>query len=209
MPYLYSAMVQANHSGTPVLRPLLYDYQNDLYTHTINDQFLFGDHFLVAPVYTPSCNQRSVYLPQGYWYDYHSGEEHSGEQVITAQCPIDRIPIFVKAGSVIPMWPEAPASTQGYFPEKIQLHIYAPRSEGTSHACLEEDDGISFQRNDGHYLRTTFALDKAKDSLTLKAETSGNGFPEFRRTHFEIHLHGMDKKAINLPNHGKAFSLEL
>ena len=86
---------------------------------------------------------RTVYLPAGDWYDWHTGELHPGGQRITVETPLERIPLFARAGAAIPMWAEAPASTDGYRPESVELHVFDPVVDGRWESVLVEDDGLT------------------------------------------------------------------
>jgi alpha-D-xyloside xylohydrolase len=111
IPYLYSESIESAASGLPVLRPLVIDYQDDRTTHAIDDQFMSGRSILVAPVMREDGN-RSVYLPEGVWYDFFSKESKEGRQWTTQDCPIDRIPIWLKGGSVIPFGPVVQSTSE-------------------------------------------------------------------------------------------------
>jgi alpha-glucosidase len=111
IPYIHAAFEHAVATGEPVQRPLVLDHQDDPAAVAADDEYLFGRDLLVAPVYEAGVTSREVYLPRGHWYDWYSGELHEGGQRITADAPLDRIPIFARAGSRIPLWREAPAST--------------------------------------------------------------------------------------------------
>ncbi len=91
---------------------------------------------------------------------------------------MDRIPLFARGGAVIPMWPQAPPSTDGYHPPVIELHVFVPGSDGTWTSLLQEDDGLT---TGGGFLRTTFTLTRAGDSVSLTAVTEGDGYPEHAR----------------------------
>lgn len=104
IPYLYSESIDSAASGLPVLRPLVLDYQDDRTVHAIDDQFMSGRSILVAPVMRED-NNRTFYLPDGLWYDFFSKECVGGKQWMTRDCPIERIPIWLKGGSVIPFGP--------------------------------------------------------------------------------------------------------
>jgi alpha-glucosidase len=103
---------------------------------------------------------------------------------------MDRIPIYARGGAVIPMWPEAPASTDDYRPAVVELHLFVPASDGVSYSTLQEDDGVSFAAlRDARY-RTAFTVERAGAELRVSADVSGSGFPEFTRQHFMLELHG-------------------
>lgn len=152
IPYLYDAYRKCELDGTPILKPLLYNYQDDKNTYEINDEFLFGDNILVAPVVEAGARKRLVYLPEGdSWIDYWTKEEFTGGQYIIKDAPLDTCPIYIKAGSIIPIMEE-----MNYIGEKenkvLHLEIYSSKNgEGHmkyTHYC---DDGESFNYRDGEY----------------------------------------------------------
>jgi alpha-D-xyloside xylohydrolase len=104
IPYLYSESIDCVASGLPLLRPLVLDYQQDPTVHAIDDQFMSGRSILVAPVMRED-SRRTFYLPEGVWYDFFNKEASNGRQWITQDCPLNRIPIWLKGGSVIPLGP--------------------------------------------------------------------------------------------------------
>jgi alpha-glucosidase len=104
--------------------------------------------------------------------------------------PLDRIPIFARGGAVIPMWPEAPDSTNGYQPVVVELHLFVPASDGVYHSMLQEDDGLTFAALQDARYRTNFTVVRAGAELTLSADVGGRGYPEFARERFVLVLHG-------------------
>jgi alpha-glucosidase len=198
LPYIYTAFTRATETGEPVQRPLVFDHQEDSLTRELSDEYLFGRDLLVAPVTEPGATARQVYLPAGDWYDWHSGELLRGGRFVIAQTPMDRIPLYARAGAVIPMWPEAPPSTDGYHPTEIELHVFP--GEGTS--ILHEDDGLTLS---GGSLRTTFTLNGDE----LRAEVDGEGYEEFARERFVVVVHAERPARHVLENRGEAFRLHL
>ncbi len=102
-PYLHEQMREASRTGLPPMRPLFVDFPGDPPSWTVDDQFLFGPDVLVAPVAEPGVREREVYLPPGSWVDAATGTEHSGGAVVTVAAPIERIPVFVRAGADVPL----------------------------------------------------------------------------------------------------------
>jgi alpha-glucosidase len=190
LPYLYTAFLRSGETGEPVLRPLVYAFQDDPRSWEVDDQFLLGDQLLVAPVCAPGKQDRSVYLPAGHWLEWESGAGRSGPAAIVAAAPIDRIPLFVRAGAVIPLWPEAPATTLGYQPETIELRLFVPAGDGCHRSRLDEDDGLTLAREAGGYRRTDLQLERRGSTLRLAGQGSGNGYPEFRRRRLRLRLMG-------------------
>ena len=104
-PYRYAAAQEAAKTGMPILRALVLNYQDDARARTTKDEYLFGPDFLVAPVIDEGT-QRAVYLPPGAWVDYWTGKPEAGGQVVVADAPVDTIPVWVRAGAVVPKIPE-------------------------------------------------------------------------------------------------------
>jgi alpha-glucosidase len=190
LPYIYAAFLDASETGAPVQRPLVFDFQDDPLTRDLDDEYLFGPHLLVAPVVEAGQVARQVYLPAGEWYDWYSGERHDGATYLRVDTPMDHIPLFVRAGAVVPMWPQAPASTAGHHPDAIELHLFVPAADGRHESVLREDDGLTFAAADGRHLRTTLVLERGGDTVTLRAAVDGDGYPEFRRQAFRLVVHG-------------------
>ena len=222
MPYIYTAFLEAAETGAPVQRPLVFEHQDDLAAREVDDQYLFGRDLLVAPVYQPGQTARNVYLPAGLWYGW-KGQVVQGPRWFTADAPLESIPLFVRGGSVVPMWPEAPASTMDYHPPCIILHVFLPETDGETHSTLQEDDGVTFARRDGAFYRTEFVLRRQGNQALLDATVSGQGYPEFARTQFRLVFHGevggtseingethpLEDGKCTFSNRGESFSLRL
>jgi alpha-glucosidase len=190
LPYLDAAFVRAHETGAPVQRPLVFDHQHDPVTRDVDDEYLLGPDLLVAPVVAAGTTARHVYLPAGGWYDWHTGESAGGGRYVLAATPMDRIPIYARAGAVIPVWPHAPESTAGYHPDAIELHLFVPDADGTHHSLLQEDDGLSFAALEGGRYRTTFEVTRRAGRVAISADTDGHGYPEFARESFHLIIHG-------------------
>jgi alpha-glucosidase len=199
LPYIYTAFVVASETGEPVQRPLIFNYQYDPTVRDVDDEYLFGRDVLVAPVMSPGGTARQVYLPDGYWYDCHTDEPLPGARFHIAATPLEHIPIYIRGGAVIPMWPEAPRSTDGYHPSVVELHLFVPLIDGRFTSALQEDDGITFaaRDRDARY-RTAFTVTRTGSRVTLSADVTGNGYPEFAREAFHLFLHGLDVDAVQL-----------
>jgi len=102
LPYLYSLAYESHIKGYPIIRPLFFEFQEDEETYTIDDEFMVGPFILVAPVIKEGARTREIYLPGGNWYDYHDKKEYVGGKRIVYEAPLDRLPIFVRDGAIIP-----------------------------------------------------------------------------------------------------------
>ncbi|MGZ6640628.1 MAG: glycoside hydrolase family 31 protein [Solirubrobacteraceae bacterium] len=223
LPYIYAAFMRAAETGAPVQRPLVFDHQHDATVRDIDDEYLLGPDLLVAPVLASGQTARQVYLPAGDWYDWHTGELLGGGRFVLAPTPMERIPLYARGGAVIPMWPQAPASTAGHHAREVELHLFVPEADGTHRSLLHEDDGLTTATLEGAHRRTTFELTRRGHTVALRAEVEGDGYPEFARDTFQLVVHGaapgtviVDGTPVRprdgrfaIPNAGAPFSAEL
>lgn len=105
LPYLYDLMRECEQTGIPMMRPLVLEYEKDENVKNRNDEFMLGDRMLIAPVVEQGAREKMVYLPEGVWYDYWTGEKKEGKSFFVRTAPLDLCPIYVKAGAVIPKYP--------------------------------------------------------------------------------------------------------
>lgn len=196
LPYLYASFLRAADTGAPVQRPLVFDHQYDPTVRDLDDEYLLGPDLLVAPVTAPGMTARQVYLPAGTWHDWHTGEVVEGPRFVVAPTPMDRIPLYARGGAVVPMWPEAPASTMGHAPRVVELHLFLPTTDGTWTSLLQEDDGLTFAARDGARVRTTFTVTRTGGRVRLAAEVDGDGFPEFAREAYALVIHGAEVAGV-------------
>jgi alpha-D-xyloside xylohydrolase len=161
-----------------MMRPLVMDWRNDEKVRDIGDEYMFGLAFLVSPVSQQGATSRQVYLPQAAWYDFWTGAQFKGEQRIEAAAPLDRMPLYVRAGSILPLGPEVEYATQS--PDApIELRIYRG-ADGSFSLYNDEGDNENYEK--GAYSITPFHWDDASSTLTIGARTgSYPGMPQ-RRT---------------------------
>ncbi|MEY4367630.1 MAG: hypothetical protein RLZ28_1045 [Actinomycetota bacterium] len=220
LPYIYSAFVKNNLTGEPIQRPLIFDYQEDPNVRDLDTEYLFGRDLLVAPVLEAGLEAREVYLPAGEWYDLHTDELISAGngtdgvgETITVELSSESIPVFVRAGAIVPMWAEAPKSAREHYPAVLELHAYVPSADGTFSSFLQEDDGLTFGANTNSFIRTELTLTRAGNTLTIAGATTGAGFEAFARTTLRIVLHGLTEDdapgVIELENSGASFEVEV
>ena len=197
LPYIYSLAGWTTQHDYTMLRALPFDFRADPRTYDIRDQYMFGPALLINPVTRPMLydvgsrtlenvpQTRQVYLPAGVdWYDFWSGKRNSGGQTIQADAPIDRLPIYVRAGSILPMGPVRQHVND--LPDApVELHIF-PGLDGSFE--LYEDEGDQYNYEDGAFSTIPIHWQDAERQLTLGA-VKGNyaGMPDQRI--FEIILH--------------------
>ncbi len=176
MPYLYSLAWRVTNEGYTIMRPLVFDYQTDANVFSIKDQFMYGPAFLVNPVTTAGATSRSVYLPAGTWYNFWTGSTTSGGSNATASAPLSQIPLFVRAGSIVPMGPEIQYATQSSDP--LEIRIYKGQDASFT---LYEDEGDTYNYETGQYSQIPFAWSESTQQLTIGARTgSYTGMPASR-----------------------------
>lgn len=146
LPYLYDLFYEAENTGLPIMRPLFIHYMDDEKTYELNDEFLWGENILVAPILEQGKTFRGVYLPKGSWYDYFTGEKIEGGRVVLKDAPIDICPIYIKEGSIIPTFNEMSYVGQNGFDELV-LEVY--RGNGTY--VHYEDDKETFNYKEGEH----------------------------------------------------------
>lgn len=150
VPYLYSYARGSYDTGAPIVRPMVYNFQNDpaTYDNSTQYQYMSGDWFLVAPVYDVNATRREdIYLPEGRWIDYWTGKEYFGPATISYDAPLDTLPLFVKGGAIVPMYQEHLYDNQQEYNGKnvFDTMIFDLYPEGTSEFTLYEDDGASIK----------------------------------------------------------------
>lgn len=164
LPYLYGLFARAARDGTPILRPLFWHYPNDPLAVACEDQFLLGEHLLVAPVLHPGAVARSIYLPRGEWFDFWTGEKAPGAVHLTAHAPLARIPVFVKAGAILPLTATRPHVGRRE-PDTVVLHVW-PDDHG--HLEWYDDDGRTLAHARGVSERRTITTRPGRRSGSLR-----------------------------------------
>ncbi len=182
LPYLYTLFWEAATTGAPILRPLLYHFPDDPHTYSLYDQVFLGPSLMAAPVYRPGVNHRAVYLPEGTWYDWWSGQRFVGPTHILAHAPLERLPLYVQAGAVIPLAPVMQYVDQQPLTE-LQLRVWP----GTGAWTLYEDDGQTFDYQTGAWATTTYGVTTAGETTTLDIQArQGNWTPTPRTLVVEL-----------------------
>jgi alpha-D-xyloside xylohydrolase len=176
MPYIYSLAWKVTSEGYTIMRPLVFDYPDDSQVFDIKDQFLFGPAFLVNPVTSAGATSRKVYLPAGTWYDFWTGSTTAGGTSATVDAPLSLIPLFVKAGSIVPMGPAIQYATESIDP--LEIRIY---KGGNATFTLYEDEGDSYDYESGQYAQIPLTWNEQTQALTIGARTgSYTGMPASR-----------------------------
>ena len=165
LPYIYSTCEQAHRSGLPPIRPLWLAHPDDEKALQIADQYMWGDHVLVAPVVERAATQKKVYLPSGEWWDFWTHQRTKNDEgvVISRDVDLSTIPLYVRAGAIVPTGPVRQYATEP-IEEPVTLHIYPGRDGSFS---WYQDDGVSFAYQHGDYLRINCSWQNSARKLTL------------------------------------------
>ncbi len=176
LPYSYSIAADVSRRGYTMMRPLVMDFPNDPTALAQKGEFMFGPAMLVAPILEPQVRVWDVYLPAGSdWVDYYTGEKFSGGRTIAVEVQADRIPVMVRAGSIIPHSSVAKQHVADKADSPIELRIY--RGDNGSFV-LYEDAGDGFGYNDGQFSEIPFSWDDASQTLTIGSRKGT--FPEMQ-----------------------------
>jgi alpha-glucosidase len=161
LPYMYSLGHEAYDTGAPIMRPLVMEFPADTTVANMTDEWLVGKGLLAAPVLTEG-GKRTVYLPNDTWYDYYTGEVSKGAKTITVKKALDEIPLYVRAGTILPVGPVIQYSEQTSA-TPLEIHIY-PGKNGSFK--MTEDDGISYNYTGGNTRTTAYYWNDKTKTLT-------------------------------------------
>jgi|KBSSwiStaDraftv2_1062776.scaffolds.fasta_scaffold00183_43 alpha-D-xyloside xylohydrolase len=163
LPYIYSlAWKTSSESYTP-MRPLVMDFRTDLNAQNVGDQFMYGPAFLVNPVTEQGATTRRVYFPQAKWYDFWTGSPAESGGFADVTSPLDRMPLYVRAGSIVPLGPEEEYAAQKS-DASIELRVY-PGADGDF--ILYEDEGDTYNYEKGKYSTIPIHWDDSTHTLTI------------------------------------------
>jgi alpha-D-xyloside xylohydrolase len=180
LPYIYSAAWGVTNRGETLMRSLPLEFSSDAGAREISDQFMFGPALLINPIIKEGATQRTLYLPANNdWVDFWTGRRLKGGQIVTAEAPLDRIPIYAKSGSIVAFGPQAESSSAKADP--IELRIY---SGADGDFTLYEDQGDSYDYEHGAYSTIPLHWDNKSRTLTI-GDRQGNfaGMLEHRTFH--------------------------
>jgi alpha-glucosidase (family GH31 glycosyl hydrolase) len=171
MPYIYSLGYQTWLTGAPFLRALPLDFPDDPKVADLRDEYMFGPGFLVAPVTEQGATSRTVYLPAGSdWYNFWTNERFKGGQTVTVAAPIDTLPLFVRAGSIIPLGAAVENTHQKQAIERVRVYPGAD-----ANFTLFSDDGTTYGYEKGASQITRLHWDDATGTFTHQGPDAWTG----------------------------------
>ncbi|PHI32327.1 glycoside hydrolase family 31 protein [Budvicia aquatica] len=180
IPYFYNLLWQAHRDDEPMIRPTFLDHEHDVNTFSETDDFLIGRDLLVASVVEEGQRERSVYLPanQTGWYCFYTGEWFTGGQTIVVPAPLERLPLLVRAGSVLPA-SRCLCSTQLAKEQVRELYLFPQQGSGSSSGDIFEDDGESFDYLTQNALWLDWTLTSDSQRIDLTIQTKGRYVPSW------------------------------
>jgi alpha-glucosidase len=185
MPYLYSLVEESSRTAQPVLAPTyFYFWDTDPRTFEQDTEIMLGPYVLAAPVFTEGATTRTLYLPAGAtWYDLHTGLPQAGGTEITVEAPLERIPVFIREGAVLPGGP-----LKQYVDEPVapgaDVDLYPLTTGGTESFTIYEDDGVSFEFRAGEFLRTRVTSTSAASGWDVVIQEVEGAAPSAQRPWF-------------------------
>jgi len=177
LPYIYSEAWQVTSNHGTLMRPLVMDWRNDVEAQNTGDEYLFGPAILVSPVTTEGATRRTVYLPKATWYDFWTGAKIEGEKRIEAEAPLAKLPLYVRAGSIIPMGPTMEWSTEKPA-DPIEIRVY-PGADGDFTFYEDENDNYDYAKRQ----HATIQLHWDEKAKTLTFGAREGSFPGMAEQH--------------------------
>jgi alpha-glucosidase (family GH31 glycosyl hydrolase) len=177
LPYIYSAVREGTLTGLPLMRALWLHYPDDPKAVARDDEYLWGRDLLVAPVVEKGATSRQIYLPHGVWYDFWTRERHEGGREITREVDLETMPLYVRAGSILPIGPvKQHTEEQSAGPLSIAIYPGEDRS-----FLLYEDDGRSFDYRKGEWMGIEMLWNNSRRVLTLRLAAGSKMLPPLSR----------------------------
>ena len=163
MPYIYSLAWKTTNEGYTIMRPLVMDFREDVRAQNTGDEYLFGPALLVAPVTEQGATSRHLYLPEAKWYDFWSGEITNGGRAIDTQAPIDRLPLYARAGSILPLGPDLEYAAEKAA-DPLEIRVYRGANGSFT---LYEDENDTYNYEKGAHATISMQWDESTGTLTL------------------------------------------
>ncbi|WP_286813504.1 MULTISPECIES: glycoside hydrolase family 31 protein [unclassified Maribacter] len=197
LPYLYTMFYKYTKENVPMVQSLVFFDQEDNQTHFRTDEFIFGDKILVCPIQEPNAQGRRMYVPRGEWYDFWTNEFVEGGKEKWVAAALDMIPIFVKAGSIIPKYP-----IQQYVGEKkieeLVLDVYY--KEGTETSEVYEDANNGYDYKKGRYSLSNYKLTGKDNSLIIQLFKDGTFDTEYEKMKLTFHGLPFEISSVKIDN---------
>lgn len=191
LPYIYSVVRECATTGMPIMRALWLHYPDDPIATGRSDEYLWGRELLVAPVVEQGATTRQVYLPRGAWFDFWTSERVEGGREITRPVDLETIPLYVRAGTILPLGPVKQHAYE-HSSEPLSILIY-PGADASF--LFYEDDGKSFAYRKGEWMGIHMSWNDSRRDLTLRLAEGSRMLPRLRRN-IEVKLNGSQQSVV-------------
>ena len=184
LPYFNTLAHESHITGTPLMRPVMFEFEDDERLRGVDDQIMLGGGLMVCPVTEPGARSRKIVLPAGLWHDFWSERSWKGNIAIEYPAPLDRLPLLVKGGTILPLGPVIQSIPDKHVFNHLELHIWPPfPAEG----ILFDDDGQTSAYQQGAYSRTRMRAEQHGNRLLIRISAAQGTF-ETQVAKREIHI---------------------
>ncbi len=191
MPYTYTLFETSHQKNWPIMRAMVFEFPADENVKNMYDQFMWGPSLLVAPVLKKREQEKTVYFPQGEWYEFETGKSYQGPGEQEVDAPLEKIPVFARQGAIIPMAPVM-RHTKAKPWDPLTMAIYP--GAGKSSFTLYEDDGESLAYKRGEYARTRISCAPSGEGVDIKVHKTEGEFEPVRKS-LVLKVHSLDPQA--------------
>jgi alpha-D-xyloside xylohydrolase len=189
LPYYGQLAWEAYLSGVPMLRPMMLEYPEDGRFALIDDQVMIGDRLLLAPVLDSGARSKSVILPSGIWHDFWTGKSWAGGVAATVPAPLDRVPLLVRGGAIVPMLPPSASTSVSPGFGGLELHLWPPFGGSYS---VREDDGLTRAYQRGEAVSTRIEVEQHEEQVDVRVSPPEGNLPGIaRERHWTVVLHSV------------------
>jgi alpha-glucosidase (family GH31 glycosyl hydrolase) len=202
LPYLNSLAWEAYLRGTPLLRPMMVEFPDEARFAAVDDQVMIGSALLLAPILRAGALQRGVILPRGAWHDFWSELSWAGGAAVDVPAPIDRVPLLVQGGAILPLLPAGAPYPESFGFQELELHLWPPFGASL---VLREDDAQSLAYQRGQAAATSINVLEHEDGLNVQVSPPAGSFPglpRHRRWTLVLHRTGPKPAAWREPAGG-------
>jgi len=209
MPYIYSLAGMAHFDDYTIMRALAMDFGCDKNVLNIGDQYMFGPGLMACPVYQYKARNREIYFPceKVVWYDFHTGKQYAGGQKLSIDAPYNRMPLFVAAGSIVPMGKVIQSTKEEQ--KDLMIYVYAGKDGSFS---LYEDEGVNYNYENGAYATIPFSYNDAEKTLTIgerKGEFDGMATERTFTIRYNAGIDAAKASGVTVKYDGKAQTVKL
>lgn len=204
LPYYYTLAREAYESGLPLLRPLLLEFQDDPRLEDLYDQVMLGPALMIAPVVEENARERDIVLPAGRWYDFWSAQSYAGGGSIHYPAPLERLPLLVRGGSILPLGPQMSHIPPQHTFAQLTLHCYPPYPTS---CVLYDDDGRTTDYQNDAFVKTQVSVSQDQQAIVIQIQPFEGALAAVKTPRsFELILHACDAPQALSCSHETGFT---